>query len=317
MTTHGTPGTPPLWLSMEGLIRDLPEQDLSTEAKERTIQRLAGDLDMAGHAGNMLMLRIAVEERLSAGRPLLKDFEQAVSALTLDEVENSTVAAARIAVEVGQDFPQLKKLDRREDILQIVERTRLDLHTARARDLGGEAGVRYLIEAGLEVETILSAMEIDRAAHDEIVAKIAAERAERTRVRDLLAKVEDQPEIERVKHLIDNDVADDLIVEIAGVEPAAVDGAKEQMAAEIAEKQRLAEEEAARKAAEAAGPSLDGISDDDMLEYIEGIREIMEFSDVADEIRQMCEQSDIPKCLVDIAVSEPDKLDELESKAGG
>jgi hypothetical protein len=54
-----------------------------------------------------------------------------------------------------------------------------------------------------------------------------------------------------------------------------------------------------------------------MLEHIEAIREIMEFSDVADEIRQMCEQSNIPKSLVDVAVSEPDKLDELEQTAEG
>jgi hypothetical protein len=54
-----------------------------------------------------------------------------------------------------------------------------------------------------------------------------------------------------------------------------------------------------------------------MLEHIESIREIMEFSDQEKEIRIMCEQSAIPKSLVDIAVSEPDRLDELEKKAEG
>ena len=54
-----------------------------------------------------------------------------------------------------------------------------------------------------------------------------------------------------------------------------------------------------------------------MLEYIEGIREVLEFSDVEKDIRTMCEQSSIPKALVDIAISDPDKLDELEKKAGG
>jgi hypothetical protein len=54
-----------------------------------------------------------------------------------------------------------------------------------------------------------------------------------------------------------------------------------------------------------------------MLGYIESIREIMEFSDVEKEIRTMCEQSSIPKSLVDIAVSDPDKLDELEKQAEG
>jgi hypothetical protein len=54
-----------------------------------------------------------------------------------------------------------------------------------------------------------------------------------------------------------------------------------------------------------------------MLEYIEGIREILYFSDQEKDIRIMCEQSNIPKALVDIAVSDPDKLDELEEQAGG
>ena len=35
------------------------------------------------------------------------------------------------------------------------------------------------------------------------------------------------------------------------------------------------------------------------------------------DIRIMCEQSSIPNALVDIAVSDPDKLDELEKAAEG
>jgi hypothetical protein len=54
-----------------------------------------------------------------------------------------------------------------------------------------------------------------------------------------------------------------------------------------------------------------------MLEYIEAIREILEFSDKEKDIRVMCEQSAIPTRLVDIAVSEPEKLDELEKEAEG
>ena len=92
---------------------------------------------------------------------------------------------------------------------------------------------------------------------------------------------------------------------------------KKAMEEELAEKKRKEEELAAKKAAEAAGPALEDIDSDDMLEYIEGIREILEFSDVEKDIRIMCEQSSIPKALVDIAISDPDKLDELEKKAGG
>jgi len=83
------------------------------------------------------------------------------------------------------------------------------------------------------------------------------------------------------------------------------------------EKQRLEEEAAARKKAEAAGPALEDIPPDEMLEYIASIRDIFEFSDQEKEIRVMCEQSSIPKALVDIAVSEPGRLDELEKAAQG
>ena len=54
-----------------------------------------------------------------------------------------------------------------------------------------------------------------------------------------------------------------------------------------------------------------------MLDYIENIREILDFAGNEKEIRVMCEQSSIPKALVEIAVSDPDKLDELEKKAEG
>jgi hypothetical protein len=107
------------------------------------------------------------------------------------------------------------------------------------------------------------------------------------------------------------------MMELGGVDQSAIDAAKKAMEEELKEKQRLAEEEAARKKKEAEGPSLEDMAPEDMLAHIEAIREIMEFSDVEKEIRTMCEQSSIPKALVDIAVSEPDKLDELEKQAGG
>ena len=86
---------------------------------------------------------------------------------------------------------------------------------------------------------------------------------------------------------------------------------------ELEEKKRKEEELAAKRKAEKEGPALEDISSDDMLKHIEGIREILEFSDVEKDIRIMCEQSAIPKALVDIAISDPDKLDEMEKQAGG
>jgi len=147
--------------------------------------------------------------------------------------------------------------------------------------------------------------------------QIKKERAERARVVALLEKVADKSKEEKVRHLFDNDVSEELIIEMAKVDQAAIDAVKKAMEDEIKEKQRLAEEEAARKKAEAEGPALEDLPSDELLDYIESIREIMEFSDQEKEIRVMCEQSSIPKALVDIAVSEPDKLDELEKKAEG
>ena len=104
---------------------------------------------------------------------------------------------------------------------------------------------------------------------------------------------------------------------MAKVDQDAINSVKQAMEAELKEKQRLEEEAAARKKEAAAGPSLENIPPDEMLEHIEAIREILEFSDQEKEIRVMCEQSAIPKSLVDIAVSEPDRLDELEKEAEG
>ena len=104
---------------------------------------------------------------------------------------------------------------------------------------------------------------------------------------------------------------------MAKVDQSAIDGIKQAMEEELKEKQRLEEEAAAKKKEAAAGPALEDISPDEMLDHIEAIREIMEFSDQEKEIRVMCEQSSIPKCLVDIAVSEPDRLDVLEKEAEG
>jgi len=129
--------------------------------------------------------------------------------------------------------------------------------------------------------------------------------------------VADKSNEEKIRHLIDKDVSEELIIEMADVDQGAIDAVKQAMEAEIKEKQRLAEEEAARKKAEAEGPALEDISSEDMIDYIDSIREIMEFSEEEKEIRVMCEQSAIPKSLVDIAVSEPAKLDELEKKATG
>jgi hypothetical protein len=160
-------------------------------------------------------------------------------------------------------------------------------------------------------------MGVSENEYKEVKAKVDAELAEIKRVEDLLSSVAEAAENEQLKLLINKNVTDELILEIGGFEQSALDSIKKEMEQELAEKKKKEEELAAQKAAEAAGPGLDEISPEDMLEYIEGLREILDFADSEKDIRIMAEQSSIPKALVDIAVSDPDKLDEMEKEAEG
>ena len=322
MTTSEETKKRPLWLLIEENIAELDSQDLSTQNLEASIQRIAGELDNAGynvshHGGNMLELRWAINATHKVGRPLMKDFNTAVAALTLEDVADPYQATNKLLGDIGATWPKLKRAERRGEIIRFVEKTKLDLLTAKAKALPDDDGIRMMIEEQVAPEKITTALDITAEKLAQVNADIEKERAERARVTTLLEAVEGKSDEEKVKHLFDNNVSEELIIKIAQMDQAAIDGAKKAMEAELAEKQRLAEEAAAKKAAEAAGPALDDISPEDMLDHIEAIREIMEFSDQEKEIRVMCEQSSIPQALVDIAVSEPDKLDELEKKAEG
>jgi hypothetical protein len=307
---------------VEDKVQGLGASDLTDGGKEAAVQKLAQELDSDGynvsrHAANMLELRAAVDARVAVGRSFIDDFNAAMGALTLDDVVDTQRATVGLVEELGSSWPMFTDMSRRADIVNIVEKTKLDLQVAKANEIGGPAGIRYMIEQAVAGETILEALGVSESELAEVNAAIEAEKAEAERVHKLLEKVADQSAEDKVRHLIENDVDDALIIELGGIDQSVIDGAKEAMAAALEEKRRLAEEEAARKKAEAEGPSLDAIPDDEMLDYIESIREILEFSDAEDEIRVMCDQSSIPKALVDIAVSDPDKLDELEAKAEG
>ena len=320
MATNDETARKPLWLMIEERIFQLGAQDLAGENMETSIQRIAGELDGAGynvsrHGGNMIQLRFAVDKARNVGRPLLKDFNDAVSAFTLEDVADPYVATSNLLDKLGATWPGILKSERRPDIIEIVEKTKLDLLIAKAKGLRDDAGIRLLIEEEVDFPVIIKAMEITEEKVNQVDEQIKKERAERARVASLLEKVAGKTDEEKVRHLFDNDVSEELIMEMGQVEQSALDAVKKAMEEERKEKQRLAEEEAARKKAEAEGPALENIPPDDMLNYIESIREIMEFSDQEKDIRAMCEQSAIPKALVDIAVSEPGKLDELEKKA--
>jgi len=322
MATSDATEKKPLWLLIEENILGLGSQDLSKENKEASIQQIAGNLDSAGynvsrHGGNLLQLRSAMDETSKAGRPLMKDFNAAIAAFKLEDLADLYGAVNKLIDDIAKTWPKFKRAERRADVIGIVENTKLDLLVAKANGLPGDEGIRMFIEEQLAPEVITNALDITDEKLKAVNAEIEAELAERARVTTLLEAVEGKPDEEKVKHLFENNVSEELIIEIAKLDQGAIDGAKKAMEEELKEKERLAAEAAAKKAAEAAGPSLEDIPSDEMLDHIEAIREIMEFSDQEKEIRVMCEQSSIPQALVDIAVSDPDKFDELEKKAEG
>ncbi len=322
MTTSDVTEKKPLWLSIEENILTLDAKAISGGNLEASIQRIAGELDNAGynvsrHGGNLLKLRWAVEKMCDVGRPLMKDCNTAIAALTLEDVADPYFATNELLNDIGKSWPELKSPERRPEVIRMIEKAKLDLLIVKAKGLPGDEGIRLLIEEKVASDVITDGLEITGEKLEQVKVQIKKERAERARVATLLEAVEGKSNEERVKHLFDNDVSEESIIEMAKVDPGVIDAVKKAMEDEIKEKQRLAEEEAARKKEEAAGPSLKNIPPDEMLDYIESIREIMDFSDQEKEIRVMCEQSSIPTSLVDIAVSEPDKLDELEKEAEG
>ena len=312
----------PLWLLIEENFLDLDLQALSGENREATVQRIAGELDNAGynvshHGGNLLQLRWAMDDMQKVGRPLMKDLNDAIAALSLKDLADHYIATSKLINNLAETWPQLKKSERRPDVIQMVEKAKLDLLIKKAKGLPDDKGIRLLIGEKVADEVITNALSIDKKKLDEVHTQIKKEKAERARVKTLLEAVEGKSNEEKVKHLIEKNVSENLIIEMAKVDQGVIDGAKQAMESALKEQQKLAKKAAAQKKKEAAGPSLDKIPPDKMLEYIESIREIMEFSGEEKEIRVMCDQSAIPKALVDIAVSEPDKLDELEKKAEG
>jgi hypothetical protein len=322
MTTSEQTQKKPLWLSIEENLLKLNPQDLAGAGQEAAIKKVAADLDAAGYnvskdGGNMLELRWAVDAMLQVGRPLMKDLKEAVSALTLENLVNPRGATAEIIQNLGKEWDAIKIANRKPELLRIVERAKLDLLVAKAKSLSGDEGVRLLIEEEVASDVMISLLGITQADYDRVNADVEKEKAEKVRVAALLEEMGGASDEEKVKKLINKDVSEALILEMAGVDQGVIDSVNKAMEAELKEKQRLAEEEAARKKAEAEGPALEDIPSDQMLEYIEGLREILDFSDVEKDIRVMSEQSAIPKALVDIAVSDPDKLDELEKEAEG
>lgn len=322
MPENRNEGKEPLWMLIEKQIQKHTDDDFTEANSLATSRKIAEELDKTGynvskHGGNWMQLTAAVKARNRVGRPFMQDFNQAVSALGLDDMKDTYTTAMKIIADLGRDWPSFLASEHRVDVDEIVGNKKIELMIARAKELSGEPGVRYLISESFEPQAIMEALGISEEEYKSVKSKVDTELAEKTRVQELFAAVKDASEEDKIKHLLNKNAADELITEIGGIEQSAIDAVKKTMEEELAEKKRKEEELAAKKAAEAEGPALENIDSDEMLEYIEGIREVQEFSDVEKDIRTMCEQSSIPKALVDIAISDPDKFDELEKKAGG
>ncbi|MGD9160327.1 MAG: hypothetical protein PVG39_18065 [Desulfobacteraceae bacterium] len=322
MAENRKEGMEPLWILIEKQITEYNDDDFSESNSLGTAKEIAAALDETGYnvsksGGNWLRLKAALKARNKACRPFMQDLDKSISALTLDNITDTYFDAMKIAAGLGGDWPAVMASENRPDFEKMVTDKKTDLIVAKAKELGGEEGIRYLIDKEFEPADIVELMDISEEEYKAVKARVDAEIAEKARVKELIEKIADKSDEEKIKYLLNNNAADELIIETGGFDQAAIDNVKKAMEEELAEKKRLEEEAAAKKAAEAAGPSLDQIEPDQMLEYIEGIREILYFSDQEKDIRIMCEQSNIPKALVDIAVSDPDKLDELEEQAGG
>jgi hypothetical protein len=305
---------------MEKKIAEHASKDCSGSNLETIMHTIAAELDEFGYkvsnyGGNLLRLRWAMDEKNKNGRPLMRDLDAAIQKLTFEDIENTRTATAKIINDLGASWPEMKDSERRPAVLEMVEEARLGFLIKKAKDLSEEEGIRYLIASEVSSDVIVEALRITQERFDQEVAAIEAEKAEKARVQALYDAVSDKPDEERIKHLINKGVTDELIIEIARTDKISIDNARRSMEEELKEKQRLAEEEAAKKAAAAAGPPLEEISMEDRLHHIESIRDILDLSDKESDIRKMCEQSKVPKCLVDIAVSDPDRLDALQEEA--
>ena len=238
MTTSNATEKKPLWLLIEENILGLDSQDLSGVKFEESVQRIAGELDNAGfnvshHGGNLLQLRWAMNETRKVGKPLMADINTAISALTLEDVADPYLATNQLISDIGTTWPELKKSERRSDVIRMVEKAKLDLFIAKAKELPGDEGIRLLIEDKVTPEVITSAMDITEEKLQQVNTQMEEERAERARVETLLGKVAGKSNEEKVKHLIENTVAEELMIEMAKVDQGAIDAGKPAMEEEL------------------------------------------------------------------------------------
>ena len=72
---------------------------------------------MSKHGGHMVQLRFAAEDMRKVGRPLMKDFNDAIGAFTLEDVMDAYAASDKLINDVGATWPKLKQAECRPVVI--------------------------------------------------------------------------------------------------------------------------------------------------------------------------------------------------------
>ena len=196
MPEYRIKGKEPLWMLIEKQIQKYTDEDFSEANSLETSRKIAEELDKTGynvskHGGNWLQLKAAVKARNRVGRPFMQDFDQAVSALGLDDIKDTYATAMKIIRDLSRDWPSFLDSKHRADVDEIVGNKKIELMIARAKELSGEPGIRYLISESFEPQAIMEALGVSEEEYKGVKSKVDKELAEKARVQELFAAVED------------------------------------------------------------------------------------------------------------------------------
>ncbi len=163
MPEYHTEGKEPLWMLIEKQIQKYTDEDFSEANSLGTSRKIAAELDKTGynvskHGGNWLQLKAAVKARNRVGRPFMQDFNQAVSALGLDDIKDTYATAMKMIRDLGSDWPSFLASKHRADVDEIVGNKKIELMIARAKEFPDEQGIRYLISESFEPQAIMEAL---------------------------------------------------------------------------------------------------------------------------------------------------------------
>ena len=199
MPEYRIAGEEPLWLLIEKQIQKYSDEDFS-EAKSLTTSRtIAEELDktaynVSNHGGNWLQLKAAIKARRRVGRPFIQDFDKAVSALGLDDIQDTYAIATKIMRDLAGDWPSFLASEHRAEVNEIIGKRKIALTVAKAKELPGEGGIRYLISESFKPQVIMESLGISEDEYKSVKSKVDKELAEKARVQELLASMEDVAE---------------------------------------------------------------------------------------------------------------------------